>query len=364
MCAVADRLAGLRALFEPSLDTIYLDAATYGLPPRPTVEAMHQAVTDWQAGSAVWVQAWDRSGEVSRSAFAELIGVLPETIALLPSVSVGVGTIAASLHPGDEVVVPDDEFTSVIYPLLVAAREHGVTVRPVPLDDLAQSLEKTTSMVAFSLVQSHSGRTANLRLIADAASAVGAKVLVDATHAIPFVPIDVPVDYVVCAAYKHLLCPRGVAFMYVDRQRWPDVPPLLANWRSAREPYGHYYGGPLDLSPTAARFDVSLAWFSWVGAAASLQLLADWRRQRLLEDVPEMARHLARQLDVPEPLGSVLCVPVEDAEAARTDLAVAGVKASVRAGSVRLSPHVYNTVEEMDLAASALARYVKQPARL
>jgi selenocysteine lyase/cysteine desulfurase len=169
---------------------------------------------------------------------------------------------------------------------------------------------------------------------------------------------------VVCAAYKHLLCPRGVAFMHVDRQRWPEVPPLLANWRSARDPYAHYYGGPLDLAPTAARFDVSLAWFSWVGAATSLHLLADWRRQGLLENVPNLARKLARQLDLPEPIGSVLCVPVEDAEAVRADLADAGVKASVRAGNVRLSPHVYNTAEQIDLAASTLARYVKQPASL
>jgi selenocysteine lyase/cysteine desulfurase len=55
-------------------------------------------------------------------------------------------------------------------------------------------------------------------------------------------------------------------------------------------------------------------------------------------------------------------VPVDDAETVRADLAAAGVRAAVRAGSVRLSPHVYNTVEQIDVAAAALSRLLAQPA--
>jgi selenocysteine lyase/cysteine desulfurase len=73
-----------------------------------------------------------------------------------------------------------------------------------------------------------------------------------------------------------------------------------------------------------------------------------------------LARRLAAHLGVAEPIGTVVSVPVDDAEAVRTELAGAGVKAAVRAGSVRLSPHVYNTAEQVDVAASALARFVPQ----
>jgi selenocysteine lyase/cysteine desulfurase len=211
-------------------------------------------------------------------------------------------------------------------------------------------------------VQSQSGRAADLAAITAAARRHGARTLVDATHAVPFVPVTQPVDYVVCAAYKHLLCPRGVAFLYVAREHWDVVPPVLANWRSARNPYGHFYGGPLDVADDAARFDVSLAWFSWAGAAVSLELLADWHRQGLLDDVVALARRLAGQLDLPEPAGSVVSVPVGDAEAVRAALAQSGIKGAVRAGSVRLSPHVYNTVEQIDRTAAALGRFVSQPA--
>jgi selenocysteine lyase/cysteine desulfurase len=363
---MADPLAEARALFDPQPGTIYLDAATYGLPPRPTVAAMHGAIDAWQAGTADWVTAWDQAGEACRASFGKLIGASAATVALIPSVSVGVGTIAASLTSGDQVLVPDDEFTSVLFPLLVAARERGATVRAVPFEDLAHGVQPQTSLVAFSLVQSQSGRTADIGAIVEAARHNGARTLVDATHAVPFVPladrID-RVDYAVCAAYKHLLSPRGVAFLYVARERWDDVPPVLANWRSTPNPYGHYYGGGLNLTADAARFDVSLAWFSWAGAAVSLDLLATWQRQGVLDQVIGLAHRLARNLDLPKPVGSVVSVPVQDAESVRTELAQAGIKAAVRAGSVRLSPHVYNTAAQIDQASAALARFVPYAAR-
>jgi selenocysteine lyase/cysteine desulfurase len=359
---VSDVLTAARTLFDPSPETIYLDAATYGLPPRPTVEVMHRAVDDWQAGRADWVQKWDQAGERCRADFAALIGSTPEEIGLIPTVSAGVGTIAASLSDTDEVLVPDDEFTSVLYPLLVS----GVRVRTAPLDQLAQAIQRGTTLVAFSLIQSQSGKAAALDEILAKAKQTGARILVDATHAVPFVPLAGAmgdIDYLACAAYKHLLCPRGVAFLYVRHDHWRDVKPILANWRSTPDPYGQYYGGGLDLAPNAARFDVSLAWFSWAGGAESLRLLVQWQRQGMLPEVVSLARRLAGQLGLPEPLGSVVSVPVQDAEAVRGELGSKGIKAAVRAGSVRLSPHVYNTVEHIDVAATAIEPYVLAPAR-
>jgi selenocysteine lyase/cysteine desulfurase len=351
-----------RELFEPGAGTIYLDAATYGLPPRATVDVMRQALADWQAGSADWVSGWDKAGETARERFAQLIGAESDEVALVPSASVGVGTVAASLHEGDEVLLPDDEFTSVLYPLLVAEQARGINVRRAPFDRLAEAVTSGTRLVACSLVQSQSGKTIDLASVLEAAQRAGARTLVDATHGVPFVPVHSErVDYLVCAAYKHLLCPRGVAFLYVRRPLWNEVPPILANWRSARDPYGHFYGGELDLASTAARFDVSLAWLPWLGASVSLELLRDWQLSGHLQGVNELARRLARNLDLPEPISTVLSVPVqEDAERVRASLAEQGIRGAVRAGSVRLAPHVYNTRDEIDQAAQALAPFVSR----
>src|SRR2546428_9397649 len=98
--------------------------------------------------------------------------------------------------------------------------------------------------------------------------------------------------------------------MYVARDHWDGLPPVNANWRSTSDPYGVYYGGPLDLSPGAARFDVSLAWFSWVGAPVSLKLLDEWRRRGILAEVTSLSRPLPDQPGLVPPARSGLGVAV------------------------------------------------------
>jgi selenocysteine lyase/cysteine desulfurase len=144
--------AEVRRLFAPAHGSAYLDAATYGLPPRPTVVAMQRALAEWQQGTAEWMRSWDESGDVCREQFGRLVGAQPASIALVPAVSVAVGIVASSLRPGEEVVAPADEFTSVLFPLLVAERERGVSVRTVPFTELANAVGPSTRLVAFSLV--------------------------------------------------------------------------------------------------------------------------------------------------------------------------------------------------------------------
>lgn len=352
----------VRALFHPEPDTTYLDAATYGLPPLPTVRALEAATRDWQAGRANWREDWDRQGDVCRALFAQLIGAATEEIALVPTVSVGVAPVVAALNCGDEVVVPTDEFTSVLFPLLVASGNRGVVVREVPHETLPQAISHRTKLVAFSLVQSQGGRTAPLADICRAARASGARVLVDATHAIPFVPVAehlAEIDFLVCHGYKHLLCPRGVGFLYVREDRWEEPPPIHANWRAADLLYKRSYGGPLTLAPSASRFDVSLDWLAWVGARQSLDLLLRWQQDGVLAPVLDLSARLASQLGLRPPSSSIVAVPVDDASAVLSMLAAAGVRAAAPADLIRLSPHVYNTAGDLDRVVDVLAPLVQ-----
>lgn len=347
-----------RSLFEPEPGSIYLDAATYGLPPRQTVDSLQRAIERWQAGTADWIKEWDREGDRCRELFAVLIGASADEIALVPSVSAGVGTIAASLPEGTEVLVPEMEFTSVLFPLLVARDHRQVRVREVPFDRLADEIRPGTGLVAFSLSRSQDGATAPLAEIVARANAVGARLLVDATHAIPFIEVAPEIrqiDYLVCHGYKHLLCPRGVGFLYLRRDRIGDIAPWNANWRGAVSQYGRSLGGTLDLSPSAARFDVSLAWHAWVGARQSLELIVRWRANGELARAVDLARRLAALLELPPPAGSIVGVEVPDADKATAALAAAGVRCAARAGRIRLSTHVYNTDEDIDRAAAAVA---------
>ena len=346
--------------FATTPGTIYLDTATYGLPPMPTVSAMRRALDRWQNGMADWIEDWDRPAEACRAAFAALAGVHADGVALLPAVSLGVGLVAASLGPQDEVVVPSDEFTSVLFPLLVA-RARGTTVREVPFASIAEALRPSTTLVAFSLVQMQTGLRADLGKVLARAREVGARTLVDVTQALPFLDLSedlAAVDILVCAAYKHLLSPRGVAFMYVAPGARSGIEPLVANWRAADEPYGRYFGGPLTLAGSAARYDVSLAWIAWVGAVESLGLLVEWRRSGAFEDVRALSRRLADGLGLATPASTLVCSPIRDAQAAREALRSAGVRGAVRGDAIRLAPHVYSSDADIDAAVLALAPFV------
>jgi selenocysteine lyase/cysteine desulfurase len=271
-----------------------------------------------------------------------------------------VGWIASTLALGDEVLVPADEFTSTLFPFLVA-KERGVVVREVPIVDLAEQVDDRTTIVATSLVQMQTGLRADLPAVLAAADRVGARVVLDATQAVPFLTAGedlAAVDYVLVHGYKHLLCPRGATFMAIRADRQAGLAPESANWRTAPDPYGQYFGGPLNQGPGARRFDVSLAWLSWVGSRTSLAALLQWQAEGVLDGVWTLARSLAKGAGLDTAPSTLVCVPVADPAGARAALREAGVRASVRGSAVRLSVHVWNTDDDVRRTLALLAPFM------
>jgi selenocysteine lyase/cysteine desulfurase len=353
----------IRALFHPAPGLTYLDTATYGLPPEPTLQAIRQAEEEWAAGTGIWVE-WDRQQERARAAFARLMGLAASRVALLPAVSVGVGVVAAALQPGDRVVVPAAEFRSVLYPLLVAS-ERGVDLVQVDdVDRLVDAITPGTALVAITLVQMQNGRVLPVREIIERAESVGARILIDATHGTPFVRLDDVVDridYLLVAAYKHLLCPRGVAFLVLRDEHVGRLPAIVSSWRSSPTPYTAFFGGPLSLAEGAAGYDASLPWHPWIGAAESLELLVEWQAAGALEEPLALARSLADRLGIAWGGGTLVCPPIDDADRVRAVLAEHRIKAAFRGTAIRFSTHVYNDAADIERAADAIGPLVAQP---
>ncbi len=198
-----------------------------------------------------------------------------DTVAVGPSASGFAGLVAASLPDSAEVVVPAGEFTSLLFPLLVQA-DRGVVVREVPLEALADSVTPQTTVVAWSAVQSSDGRLADTAAVIEAARRVGALTIVDATQAAGWLPLPLDrVDAAVCSAYKWLCCPRGTAFMVASPRVLDSCRPHAASWFAADDMHAGYYGTPLRLARDARRFDMTPAWFAWMGAVSSLRALAE-----------------------------------------------------------------------------------------
>jgi selenocysteine lyase/cysteine desulfurase len=339
-------IAQARRLFSP--ETTYLNTASYGLPPRPAFEALQAAADEWRHGRTGW-HGWDRSVGEARGVWARLHRVPVDWVAVGNQVSSFTGVVAQSLPRGSRVVCADGDFTSVLWPFLVAA---GVEVDIVALEDVPSAVRPGTALVAVSAVQSLDGRLADLDAIEGAAEAAGARTFVDGTQASGWLPLDAGrFDYLASSGYKWLLSPRGAAWMALGPQLAPV--PHGAGWFAGQDPWTSIYGLPLRLAAGARALDTSPAWFSHVGAAVALPYLAGLDRAAVQAHCVGLADRFRAGVGMPPGGSAIVAVRQPDALAR---LQAAGVVAAGRAGAARLAFHLYNTDDDVDLALGALAR--------
>jgi selenocysteine lyase/cysteine desulfurase len=343
-------VAEARRLFSP--ETTYLNTASYGLPPRPSHEAMQAAADEWRHGRTGF-DGWDESVGIARASFARLHGVAAADVAIGPQASPFAGLVAASLPRGARVVCPQEDFTSLLFPFLAQA-ERGLRIDLVPLADVAGAVDADTALVAVSAVQSADGRLADLDAIAAAAAGHGARTYIDATQACGWLPLDAArFDFVVASGYKWLLGPRGTAFLALRPEAAEWLTPHLAGWYAGEVPMSTLYGGPLRLAADARRFDVSPAWLNWVGQAPALALLEQVGIEAIHAHDLALANRFRAGLGLEPGDSAIVSVALDDAAGER--LRRAGVMAAGRGGALRFSFHLYTTEADVDRALEALS---------
>lgn len=327
----------------------FLNTATLGLPCAGTLSALDVALAQWSAGTG-GPGAWDGPVGRARALFAGLVGVPAGWVSVASHVSAVIGTLAASLPAGATVLTADGDFTSVLFPFL-AQQDRGVRVRGVPLDRLLDALEPGVDWVAVSAVQSATGAVLDLDQLADRADAVGARVCLDVTQAAGWLPVDANRFAVVtCAGYKWLSNPRGTCFTSMRPGATDDVVPHLAGWYAGPDPLGTFYGAPLRLATDARRFDLSPAWFSWIGAVAPLELLTRLGVAAVHRHDVALADGFRARLGLAPAGSAIVSVAADDAVRAR--LEAAGVVTAGRDGRARLAFHHYNDATDVERAAA------------
>jgi selenocysteine lyase/cysteine desulfurase len=343
------RLEEAQRLWHP--ETLYLNTASYGLPPDPAWEAFQAVLADWRGGRASW-EGWGDATESARASFARLVGVPTEWIAIGANTSSMIGLVAASLPDGARVVSAEPEFTSLLWPFLV--QERGIEVECVPVAGVADAVNERTDVVAVSVVQSATGELADLDAVIDAAVAHDALVVVDATQACGWLPLDATrVDALACSAYKWLCSPRGTAFMSVKPELAERLTPLAAGWYAGEDPHSSYYGAPLRLAQDARRFDVSPAWFPWIATAPTLDLLLEIGIDAIHEHDVRLANRFRAGLGLPPGDSAIVSTELPEAE---ERLRGTRVMAAARAGLLRTSWHIYNTDADVDELLELLNR--------
>jgi selenocysteine lyase/cysteine desulfurase len=345
---IAMTIEEARALWEPA--GIYVNTASYGLPPRPAWDALQAALADWRVGRTTW-EPWNEATHAARASFAQLCGVPSEWVAVGGAASSLIGLVAASLPDRSRVLSTEAEFTSALWPFMAQGR--GIEVSCVPVARLAEAIDARTDVVAFSAVQSSNGELADLDRVAAAAAHHGALTVVDATQACGWLPLDGRrFDALVCAAYKWLLSPRGTAFMSVRPELRERLTPHAAGWYAGEDPYSSYYGPPLRLARDARRLDTSPAWFSWVGAAPAIELLLDIGTDRIHEHDVGLANLFRQGLDLEPGDSAIVAAEMPGAEERLRETAV---MAAARAGMLRTSWHLYNTEDDVERVLAVLS---------
>lgn len=359
----------MREQFPITRNKTFLNHAAQSPLPKPSAEAISKYVHDFSRfGSAP--TEWDDCG---KPAFARLIGARAGEIALVENTSMGLNIAANALdYPrGSKIVTTDMEYVSVVYPWL--RKRIGVKVDYVQsvggktlLDDMEKAIDDKTVAVAISHVEYANGFRHNLRVLSEIAHEHGAYLIVDAIQSVGAMHVDVrrdDVDFLTAACYKWLLSPAGAGYLYVKEDLIEKFEPPLVGWASVDQKIfdtdDFWDIGSLKLSKTASRFEVgSSSFVSLVGAREAMKLLLNVGIETVTKKIMKLTSSL---MDAVKGLGLELQTPEEQQcrsgivnfrvhnplEVARK-LGAKGIVVSARNHGIRVSPHFYNTEEEIE----------------
>ncbi|HEX6262067.1 MAG TPA: aminotransferase class V-fold PLP-dependent enzyme [Actinomycetota bacterium] len=378
-----------RADFPVLEEAAYLNAASIALMPLPVRRAM-QAFMEEIAGRGTI--GFDDDAEAAvydgvRSRAARLLGAEPADVAVTTSASEALGQVAWWLRPGEgeNVVSIDIEFPSVTYAWMRVAEETGVEVRLVraleasgglSLEDVAELVDDRTAAVCVSHVQYATGHLLDLRGLADLAHAHGALAVVDATQSAGMIPIDVreaDVDVLVSGGYKWLCATFGAALCYLHSRIAERFLPPLIGWRSTPNP-PDFDATRMPLAEGARRLEYStVAYPSGIGLGEAIEYILGLGVDRILEHDLGLTDKVTAGLeelggtlisaprDVPRGSIATARFPGRRPERLVERLIEADVIAGPRLGGVRISPHLYNDVSDVDRALAQLERILETP---
>ena len=302
---------------------------------------------------------------------AKLINTNPNNIAAGSSATELLSSLAWAIMPlkGQNVVSTNIVFPSTVYPWMRIASSTGCEVRLskeknnfISTQSIIDLIDKNTSVVCISHVEYSNGQVFDLDLLSNAAKKHNALLIIDATQSAGAIPIDVkktPIDAIVCGAYKWLCGPFGAAFMYVTPELSKKLEPGLVGFRSHKNMW-ELDASRVDYPNSAEKFEFStMAFGCALGLAKSIQYLANIG----VEDIFKYNRALADTLvDKLRSKSAVITSPdnkrrssivtayfkKKDSNKIVEQLKKRKVYVSKRGKSIRFSPHLYNTIDDIE----------------
>lgn len=365
-------IESIRRDFPALEEWTYLDNAFVGLYPRQVRAGYEEFLDRWinfsAKGTKTILTEWLEKAEKVRETVADFIGASPHEMAFTACTGSGLNIVVngTQWEKGDNVVFPENEHNPLDTTTL---RRHGVETRAVEvregrvdLSDLEKAVDDHTRLLQVSQVSYINGFRFDLKAVANIAHEHGARVVVDATQAIGALVTDVKkegVDYVSAAPYKYIMGPAGLAFLYVKSDLIGELEPDRIGWKNQIWE-GDQAEVPLDATLSAKKFEYGTLHFQGIyGLERSLKYLNDIDMENVERRILQLSSHLWSRLSeigkkMYTPRGTrspIVSFYEQDAVETSAKLMEEKVKVTGReahGGHIRVSPHFYNTTEDID----------------
>jgi len=353
----------------------YLNSCSYGALSTEVRNACNAYLADRDQEGALW-QRWCGLLEELRAEVAGLLNASPDEIAITGSASNGVNSVASALDftgARNKIVTTDFEFPSVAH-IWHAQKSQGAAVHPVaeqgiivPLAHFEQALDNTTQLVSLSQVCYRNGSAMDIRKIRDMARERGAMVMLDSFQMIGTQPVDVKeldVDFLVGGFLKYLLGTAGIAFLYVKKDLLPGLKPTATGWFAQKDIHAMDIRDNIP-SDTARKFETGTPPVVNIYAAlAGIKLIRAIGLDKIGAHIGELTTFLKEEakkrgwvLATPEDAGShgpMIALRSRNDHELVANLARKDIVVSCRDNNLRISPHIYNNLDDMEKLVAAL----------
>ncbi len=377
-------LPGQRQLFDLPEDVAYINCAYMSPLMKAVVDAGRRAI---EAKTRPWELVpedfFTTTGKVRRFA-GEVIGAPEENMAIVPAASYAAATASRNLsvRKGQNIIALQDQFPSNIYAWKELAKDREAEFRLVawPQDfdwtrAILEEIDDNTALVATPHCHWTNGALINLEEVSQACKSKGAALFLDLTQSAGAWPVSMETiqpDFAVFAGYKWAMGPYSLGYMYVA-PKWLEGNPLEHNWiaRKGSDNFVRLVDYQDEFAAGAQRFDMGeRSNFQLMPMAeAALSQILDWGVENIAETLSGKNREIVVRGEklglraAPEDLRAGhylgLVFPDEPPNGILETLAKEKVFVSIRGNSLRITPHLYNTDEDIDRLFGVLETFLR-----
>jgi selenocysteine lyase/cysteine desulfurase len=368
----------IRSLFPVTENYIYLNHSAVCPLSTRVRDAMNALVEDVLHHGSVNYRDWLQAYEDTRSSAARLVNAKAHEIAFMRNTSDAISAVANGVdwREGDNVVTCNVEFPANVYPWMRLSQERGIRLKlaeeregRIDPDELLSKVDEHTRVVTISWVQFASGFRSDLARIGRFCRERDIIFVVDVIQGLGGLKLDVERDYVdafAADAHKYLLGPEGIALLFVSDRVIDRIKPTVVGWTSVKN-YEQHLDYDLNYRDGALRFECGTLNSAGVyGLGAALDLFLEVGAAEVETYLLGLSDYIAERLSARgyevissrrqgETSGVVTCThPQHSPRELHRLLLARNIITAPRANRLRISPHFYNTREEIDALIEAL----------